>query len=329
MGELRRRRSREIVCRGDQGTRYLGTRRNLATLFLCLLVFPASLASASEDPLPWVSPQLGLARALQQRQPVLVLLESPGDPDPARHLEEQLQSSSIARSIRDVVLIRVVWKRGSKGEWLWPEGTDREDGDREDDDREDDDREDAVDSQDAVKPWSRERVRKHVEMSLGKPSERTVIGILDLFARQRARHPGKKISASALKKGLRAASQECRVLSRKWDAATKILDAATLLLSREETAPCCRQLGEVEKLKLPAEAPPSKRRGDLLALLEKRWRERMTAARDMEKKNRLGEAASAYEKILKDFPHPPWEKEIRAEIGRVWKRIQGPGGGLR
>ena len=103
---------------------------------------------------------------------------------------------------------------------------------------------------------------------------------------------------------------------------------ATLLLQRGETADCCRQLEQAQKLKVPAQAPPEKRRVEVLGLLEKQWRQAMAKAKELERSNRLGEAASAYEKILKDFPHDPWEKEIRQEIGRVWRRIQGPGGGL-
>lgn len=118
------------------------------------------------------------------------------------------------------------------------------------------------------------------------------------------------------------------MLSRKSAAATKLLDRATLVLGKEDTASCCRLLTEVTGLELPPEAPPEQRRVELLKMVEKLWQKAMDQAKELERKNRLGEAASALEMVLKKFPHEAWEKQTRAEIGRVWKRIQGPGGGI-
>ena len=281
-----------------------------ALLLLCLCT---ALLGASDTPdaLPWLSPEQGLPRALQLRQPQLVLLESPTDAGPARHLEQQLGNSSTARLLKDVVLIRIVWVVDSSGDMQWPVP------------------EDSVSAKDRQDHWSRKRARKVIESALGPPVPETVVAVLDLFGRQRARLQGKNISSSTLKKVLRQASQESRMLARKSAAATKLLDRATLVLGKEDTASCCRLLTEVTGLKLPPEAPPEQRRVELLEMVEKRWQKAMDQAKELERKNRLGEAASALEMVLKKFPHEAWEKQTRAEIGRVWKRIQGPGGGIR
>ncbi len=260
----------------------------------------------------WLDPEVGLPRALQQRQPILVLLESPADADPALHLDQLIQTPSIARLLEKVVLVRVVWKPDGGGGWAWPVEPNADDAEAADD----------------LPRWSRQKVQQLLRTSLGSPSKTTVVGVLDQFGRQRAKHEGKKLSSSALKKVLRNASRESVVLSRKWDAATKLLDRATLVLGKEDTASCCRLLSQVAELALPSESPPAQRRLEVLGIVEKRWREEMAKAKLLENKNRLGEAASALEKILKDYPHAPWEKQTRTEIGRVWRRIQGPGGGL-
>ncbi|MEE2855825.1 MAG: hypothetical protein VX949_00365 [Planctomycetota bacterium] len=260
----------------------------------------------------WLDPEVGLPRALQKRQPILVLLESPADADPALHLDQLIQTPSIARLLEKVVLVRVVWKPDAGGGWGWPAEPKLDDASPDDDSHR----------------WSRQKVQQLLSTSLGTPSSTTVVGILDQFGRQRAKHAGKKLSTSALKKVLRNASRESIVLSRKWDAATKLLDRATLVLGKDDTASCCRLLSQVAELALPSASPPAQRRLEVLGIVEKRWREAMAKAKQLEQKNRLGEAASALEKILKDYPHAPWEKQTRTEIGRVWRRIQGPGGGL-
>ena len=282
-------------------------------LVLGLVCLCSSLPGASDAPeeRPWLAPEQGLPDALKRRQPILVLLESPSAADPARHLEQQLQNSSTARLLKDVVLIRVVWVVDGSGDVQWPaEST-------------------SAAGQDAETHWPRRRAQKAIETALGPPSEKTVVAILDLFGRQRARVEGKNISSSTLKKVLRQATKETRILSRKWDAATQLLDRATLVLGKEDTASCCRLLTEVSGLELPPEAPADQRRVALLKMVEKRWQKAMDQAKELERKNRLGESASALESVLKKFPHPAWEKQTRAEIGRVWKRIQGPGGGIR
>jgi len=104
--------------------------------------------------------------------------------------------------------------------------------------------------------------------------------------------------------------------------------AFATVLGKDDTASCCRLLSQVAELALPAASPPAQRRLEVLGIVEKRWREAMAKAKQLEQKKRLGEAASALEKVLRDYPHAPWEKQTRTEIGRVWRRIQGPGGGL-
>ena len=282
------------------------------TLILGLVCLCTSLLAAGDAPeeLPWLSPEQGLPRALKLRQPLLVLLESPANAGPARHLEQQLGNSSAARLLKDVVLIRIEWVVDSSGDVQWPVPVD------------------SASAKDGQEHWSRKRARKVIESALGPPSRETVVAVLDLFGRKRARLEGKNISSSTLKKVLRQASQESRMLSRKSAAATKLLDRATLVLGKEDTASCCRLLTEVTGLELPPEAPPEQRRVELLKMVEKLWQKAMDQAKELERKNRLGEAASALEMVLKKFPHEAWEKQTRAEIGRVWKRIQGPGGGI-
>ena len=77
----------------------------------------------------------------------------------------------------------------------------------------------------------------------------------------------------------------------------------------------------------PPNEPLLDRRAQLMEILEKRWKEARAEARDLELSNKLAEAAAKLEVILKEYPHPEWEKQIREDIGRVWRRIQGPGGG--
>ena len=269
-------------------------------------------AVATDEPIAttWWQPELGLARALKLSQPVLLVIESPADPAPMVALEEQLLSRSTARALEKVVAIRVLLRAARDGGWEWPPETK------------------PTDPQQSSERWSRTRVRQLIEKTFGKPKGDTTIAILDLFGRKRAQLEGKKISGSALRKALKLASRECTVWSRKMAGQTQLVDKATLLLQRKDTAGCCRQLEQAAKLKLPVEAPPEQRRLEVLGLVEKQWRQEMAKAKELDRKNRLGEAAAAYEKILKDFPHDPWEKEVRTEIGKVWRRIQGPGGGL-
>ena len=287
--------------------------------FCAELICPQARTSATltrialdDEPLQqrWFDPELGMPRALELRQPILMVVESPSDPQPVLDLEQELLNRSTARAMDKVVRVRIKLTAHVDGSWQWPPKTTP-----------------AVD-QDQVKRWSRVRAQRYIEKTLGKPKGATVIAVLDLFGRKRAQVVGKKISAGALRKALKLASRECSILSKKMDVEGRLVDKATLLLQRDDTAGCCRQLEAAQKLELPVEAPPEQRRIEVLGLLEKRWREAMARAKEFERKNRLGEAASAYEKILKDFPHDPWEKEIRAEIGRVWGRIRGPGGGL-
>ena len=267
---------------------------------------------ADDEPIEhrWVDPEEGLPRALELQQPILLLVESPRDPQPKVALEQELLNRSTARAMKKVISVRVLLRADPDGGWQWPLETT------------------TSDEKDQSQRWSRARVRRLIEKNLGNPKGDTVIAVLDMFGRRKAQVVGKKISPSALRKALKLATRECVVLSRKMDVADRLVDKATLLLQRDNTADCCRQLEEAQKLDLPIEAPPEQRRIEVLGLLEKRWREAMARAKQLERKNRLGEAASAYEKILKDYPHDPWEKEIRTEIGRVWRRIQGPGGGL-
>ena len=283
-----------------------------AALLSTALLSTAPLAADVVGGTSWLDPEVGLPRALQKRQPILVLLESPADADPALHLDQMIKSPSIARLLEKVVLVRVVWKSDADGGWDWPAEANPDDAEAADDPHR----------------WSRQRVQQLLSTSLGTPSATTVVGVLDQFGRQRAKHEGKKLTASALKRVLRNASRESVVLSRKWDAATKLLDRATLVLGKDDTASCCRLLSQVAELALPAASPPAQRRLELLGIVEKRWREAMAKAKQLEQKKRLGEAASALEKVLRDYPHAPWEKQTRTEIGRVWRRIQGPGGGL-
>ena len=282
-------------------------------------IFPQARTSATstrfaldDEPLQqrWFDPELGIPRALELRQPILMVVEFSSDPQPVLDLEQELLNRSTARAMGKVVKVRVKLTAQVDGGWQWPPETTP-----------------AVEN-DQVKRWSRIRAQRHIEKTLGKPRGATVIAVLDLFGRKRAQVVGKKISASALRKALKLAARECNLLSKKMDVEVRLVDKATLLLQRDDTAGCCRQLEEAQKLELPVEAPPEQRRIEVLGLLEKQWREAMARAKQFERKNRLGEAASAYEKILKDFPHDPWEKQIRAEIGRIWGRIRGPGGGL-
>lgn len=268
--------------------------------------------TASDDPVGtfWWTPEMGWPRALKLRQPILLVIEAPGDQAPILTLDEQLLTRSTARLMEKVVAVRVLLREVDGGGWQWPAEAD------------------PPAPQKSSERWSRSQVRIPIEKMFGKPDGDSKIAILDLLGRKRAQLEGDKISGSALRKALKLAARECSVLSRKMTQESRLVDKATLLLQRGQTADCCRQLEEAQKLKVPAEAPPEKRRIEVLGLLEKQWREAMAKAKELERKNRLGEAASAYEKILKDFPHDPWEKEIRQEIGRVWRRIQGPGGGL-
>ncbi|MGE4619884.1 MAG: hypothetical protein AAEJ04_08780 [Planctomycetota bacterium] len=268
-----------------------------------------------DDPVghSWLSPEEGLARALEMRQPVLLVLKSPADIEPFAALEEELLQRSTARVMEKVVAIRVLLEETPAGIWQW-QPREIQDSDQSPSDR--------------PSSWTRARVLQLVEKQLGKPKGHTTIAILDLFGRKKAQLDGKKISGSALRKGLKLATRECQLLAKKMIEVARRVDKATLLLQKEDTAGCCRQLQEAAQLKLPLEAPCEKRRQEVLGIVEKQWREAMAQAKELERKNQLGEAAALYEKILKDFPHDPWEKEVREAIGKVWRRIQGPGGGI-
>ena len=133
-----------------------------------------------------------------------------------------------------------------------------------------------------------------------------------------------KLRSSNLRKAIRASIKLATTYERTRKITLLQVDKAQGFVQDSKHPQELQILTEEKFFKFPAVEPLLNRRDQLLEILHERWKEARFKAREMERSNQLAEAAAELEKILKEFPHPDWEKQIREDIGRGWRRIQGP-----
>ena len=279
----------------------------LLVIFLSVFFFTATdlHAVSDEGELKWNRPGQALDQALGKLFPVIVVLALDSDEEITNKLAEVLGESSVKKSLDEVVLLRDEWVKTEKG-WQWKVLPPDLDSD-----------------QRKSETASRQLLERLIVASGGK----SVVAVFDPYLQKGTVLKASKLRASNLRKAIRATTKICEGFRRSRGLAEKLLDKAQMQVQDMQNAAALRTLAGLERFKFPANEPLLSRRTKLMELLEERWKKARFEAREMERSNRLAAAAARLEEILKEFPYPDWEKEIREDIGRVWRRIQGPGGG--
>jgi hypothetical protein len=273
-------------------------------LLLSLLpsLTPGAVARAADPPEPiaTVSAERGLAIAEAERKPCLVIALPEGSAESHRAtLAERLRESSRAKLAEDFVVIEVIL--GAERAWPAagpPSGT--------------------------PEPWSSERARGWLEGRLGRLGDAPVVAFLDFSGVLLARFDGDPPGEAKLKKALRgsyAANEERR---KVFAGAEKGLEQIGLALKRKLYADACRIDIELRKLDLPLESKPCLEREARHEELEQAWRARLEEASKLEEKEKLAEAVVEYDKIIREFPIPERQGEVRQRHGRLLRKIYGP-----
>lgn len=277
-------------------------------LLLCLVV--TGSVSRAQEPSDTMSPEylsagVALEKALQKLQPIFLVLELDSDEGTRARLKKVLDDSAVQKSLKEAICLKDFWSR-ENGEWRW--------------------RDLSADYNEKQRK-SESSARKVLEKLLRSSSEKSVVAIFDPYLNKGTLFSNSKLRASNLRKAIRTSQKVSEGYRRSRLLGEKILDRAQGFVQDERNADSLRTLVKLDELKFPPTEPLLDRRVRLMEILEKRWKEARAEARDLELSNKLAAAASKLEVILKEYPHPEWEKQIRDDIGRVWRRIQGPGGG--
>ena len=262
-------------------------------------------AVSDEGEVKWSRPGQALDQSLENLFPVIVVLALESDEETADKVAKVLEESSVKKLLSDVVLLRDRWIKTEKG-WQWTKLPSNLDS-----------------GQRKSEIASRQMLERLIVASGGK----SVVAIFDPYLQKGTMLTPSKLRASNVRKAIRATTKICDGFRRSRELAGKLLDKAQMQVQDMQNASALRTLAGLERFRFPDNEPLLKRRAKLLELLEERWKKARFEAREMERSNRLAAAAARFEEILKEFPYPEWEKEIREDIGRVWRRIQGPGGG--
>ena len=253
----------------------------------------------------WETPSKAIEKSIRDLKPLLIVIQCEGDIETGSKLEAVLEDRAVQSLVSDVILLRADWVKSGDG-WIWKPFP-----------------EDWSESRKSVE----DSERKNLSKIFGKPKGKTVVALFDPYLNKGTPFKGSQLKASKVRKVLRATLKVCQVYSRSRKAGEQLLDQSQLLVQDQKNKDAIRLMTQLDSLKFPEREPLLERRRKLHEILEIRWKNRRSDAREMELNQKLAAAASSYEEILKEFPHPPWEKEIREDIGRVWRRIQGPGGG--
>ncbi len=279
----------------------------LSAIFLSVFLFTATdlHAVSDEGEVKWSRPGQALDQSLENLFPVIVVLALESDEETADKVAKVLEESSVKKLLSDVVLLRDRWIKTEKG-WQWTKLPSNLDS-----------------GQRKSETASRQLLERLIVASGGK----SVVAIFDPYLQKGTMLTPSKLRASNVRKAIRATTKICDGFRRSRELAGKLLDKAQMQVQDMQNASALRTLAGLERFRFPDNEPLLKRRAKLLELLEERWKKARFEAREMERSNRLAAAAARLEEILKEFPYPEWEKEIREDIGRVWRRIQGPGGG--
>lgn len=279
----------------------------LSAIFLSLFFISVTdlHAVSDEGELKWDRPGQALDQSLEKLFPVIVLLALESDEEITGKLANVLEDSSVKKSLSEVVLLRDKWIKTDKG-WQWAK---------------------LPSNLDSGQRKSETASRKLLERLIGASGGKSVVAIFDPYLQKGTVLTPSKLRASNVRKAIRATTKICDGFRRSRELAGKLLDKAQMQVQDVQNAPALRTLAGLERFRFPENEPLLKRRVKLMEILEERWKKARFEAREMERSNRLAAAAARLEEILKEFPYPDWEKEIREDIGRVWRRIQGPGGG--
>lgn len=274
------------------------------TVFLggVLIALGTTLLSASASR-EWHDPGIGLATAAENGSPVLLLLVAPSGDEFEREALELLDHRSLTRTLTNLEAVRLRFKRSDDGEILWPPWGDEDE---------------------KGQGWNRERVRGHLEGGLGILGEASLLCLLDSYGQPLVRFDKRLPNRSKLRKALSAAVKVCNQQATLARKVAVELAKVGVAIERKKYADACRLMLPLEEIALPRVAPVLAERDRLREKLEKNFRLRLAAAEKLEKENKLGEAAADYEKVLREFPIPGWQREVRERIGRVWRKIQGP-----
>ena len=262
-------------------------------------------AVSDEGELKWNRPGQALDQSLDKLFPVIVLLALESDEETTDKLANVLEDSSVKKLLSEVVLLREKWIKTEKG-WQWSK---------------------LPSNLDSGQRKSETTSRQLLERLIGASGGKSVVAIFDPYLQKGTVLTPSKLRASNVRKAIRATTKICDGFRRSRELAGKLLDKAQMQVQDVQNAPALRTLAGLERFRFPENEPLLNRRVKLMEILEERWKKARFEAREMERSNRLAAAAARLEEILKEFPYPDWEKEIREDIGRVWRRIQGPGGG--
>lgn len=260
--------------------------------------------SRGEDP-EWLKPGQALEQSLDKLLPLFVVLELDSDEETTERLSKTLNDSSVKKSFEDVIFLRDHWVK-TKGSWQWQRLP-----------------ADLNSKQREAEVATRRLLEKLILASGGK----SVVAVFDPYLQKGTVLTLSKLRAANVRKAIRATSKLCDGFRRSRKLAGKLLDKAQSQVQDSQNALALKTLADLDRFKFPHNEPLLARRTKLMEVLEERWKKARFEAREMERSNKLAAAAARLEEILKEFPHPAWEKEIRDDIGRVWRRIQGPGGG--
>lgn len=277
--------------------------RPLAVLLGGVLVFLAVPLAAVSPVGEWQDPEIGLPRAAEKGSPVLLLLVAPSDDEFEREALELLGHRSLAKALAGLEAVRLRFVRSDDGKIKWPPEVDGEKKDQR---------------------WDRARVRDHLERGLGILGEGSLLCLLDSYGQPLVRYDRRLPGRSKLRKGLTSAVKVCNLQASLARKVAVELAKVGVAIERKKYADACRLMLSLEEIALPRVAPVLTERDRLRDKLEKKFRLRLAAAEKLEKGNKLGEAAADYEKVLREFPIPGWQREVRERIGRVWRKIQGP-----
>ena len=279
----------------------------LSAIFLSVFFLTATdlYAVSDEGEVKWNRPGQALDQSLEKLFPVIVLLALESDEETTDKLANVLEDSSVKKLLSEVVLLRDKWIKTDKG-WQWTK---------------------LPANLDSGQRKSETASRQLLERLIGASGGKSVVAIFDPYLQKGTVLTPSKLRASNIRKAIRATTKFCDGFRRSRELAGKLLDKAQMQVQDMQNASALRTLAGLERFRFPDNEPLLKRRSKLMELLEERWKKARFEAREMERSNRLAAAAARLEEILKEFPYPEWEKEIREDIGRVWRSIQGPGGG--
>ncbi len=277
---------------------------------LSLFAGSAGREDSADPPLliPMSSAERGLARAELERKPIFLLVLPPDEGSEKgraeafkSELNQRVGGSTRKRLEKDYVSIEVAYR----AEGGWPKA------------------EPAGPEEDPV-PWDSERARALLEKRLGAIGQTPVVALLDFSGRVFARFDDETPSGSKLRKLIRDARGANAEFKKVYERAEKLVEVFGIALKKKKYPEACRAYLEAVKLDIPLDCQPAVDRAKRFDELEEVFEKRITKVEELEKKELLGEAVGAYEKILASFPIPQWQDRLRARIGILWRKIYGP-----